>query len=70
MNGRNRLKASRDFMRWFGRLTGDQTVSTPSRSEAGAAGVSMLEFDRYGKAARRTRELMDMVHETARSSAE
>ena len=57
MNGWNRFKASRDFMEWFEGLAGDQTVVTLPQSEAfvqaGAAGVSVVEFDRRGKAARR-----------------
>ena len=59
MNGWNRFKASRDFMEWFEGLAGDQTVVTLPQSEAfvqaGAAGVSVVEFDRRGKAARATR---------------
>ena len=69
MNGWNRFKASRDFMEWFGGLAGDQTVVTLPQSEAfvqaGAAGVSVVEFDRRGKAARATRELVDTVREAA-----
>ena len=56
MNGWNRFKASRDFMEWFEGLAGDQTVVTLPQSEAfvqaGAAGASVVEFDRRGKAAR------------------
>lgn len=69
MNGWNRFKASRDFMEWFGGLVGDQTVVTLPQSEAfvqaGAAGVSVVEFDRRGKAAKATRELADTVREAA-----
>ena len=69
MNGWNRFKASRDFMEWFDGLAGDQTVVTLPQSEAfvqaGAAGVSVVEFDRRGKAARATRELVDTVREAA-----
>ena len=53
MNGWNRFKASRDFMEWFEGLAGDQTVVTLPQSEAfvqaGAAGVSVVEFDRRGQ---------------------
>lgn len=69
MNGWNRFKASRDFMEWFEGLAGDQTVVTLPQSEAfvqaGAAGVSVVEFDRRGKAARATRALVDTVREAA-----
>ena len=69
MNGWNRFKASRDFMEWFGGLAGDQAAVTPPQSEAfvqaGAASVSVVEFDRRGKAARATRELVDTVREAA-----
>ena len=69
MNGWNRFKASRDFMEWFDGLAGDQTVVTLPQSEAfvqaGAAGVSVVEFDRRGKAARATRALVDTVREAA-----
>ena len=62
-------KASRDFMEWFEGLAGDQTVVTLPQSEAfvqaGAAGVSVVEFDRRGKAARATRALVDTVREAA-----
>lgn len=55
MNGWNRFKASRDFMEWFKGLAGDQTVATLPQSEAfvqaGAAGKSVVEFDRRGKRA-------------------
>lgn len=68
-NGWNRFKASRDFMEWFEGLAGDQTVVTLPQSEAfvqaGAAGVSVVEFDRRGKAARATRALVDTVREAA-----
>ena len=69
MNGWNRFKASRDFMEWFEGLAGDQTVVTLPQSEAfvqaGAAGVSVVQFDRRGKAARATRALVDTVREAA-----
>ena len=69
MNGWNRFKASRDFMEWFEGLAGDQTVVTLPQSEAfvqaGAAGVSVVEFDRRGKAARATRAMVDTVREAA-----
>ena len=69
MNGWNRFKASRDFMEWFGGLAGDQTEVTLPQSEAfvqaGAAGVSVVEIDRRGKAARATRALVDTVREAA-----
>ena len=69
MNGWNRFKASRDFMEWFEGLAGDQTVVTLPQSEAfvqaGAAGVSVVKFDRRGKAARATRALVDTVREAA-----
>ena len=69
MNGWNRFKASRDFMEWFEGLAGDQTVVTLPQSEAfvqaGAAGVSVVEFDRRGKAAKATRALVDTVREAA-----
>ena len=69
MNGWNRFKASRDFMEWFDGLAGDQTVVTLPQSEAfvqaGAAGVSVVQFDRRGKAARATRAMVDTVREAA-----
>ena len=69
MNGWNRFKASRDFMEWFEGLAGDQTVVTLPQSEAfvqaGAAGVSVVQFDRRGKAARATRAMVDTVREAA-----
>lgn len=52
-------------MAWFEGLAGDQTVATLPQSEAfvqaGAAGKSVVEFDRRGKAAKATRELVDTV---------
>ena len=69
MNGWNRFKASRDFMEWFEGMAGDQTVVTLPQSEAfvqaGAAGKSMVEFDRRGKAAKATLALVDTVREAA-----
>lgn len=69
MNGWNRFKASRDFMEWFEGLAGDQTVATLPQSEAfvqaGAAGKSVVEFDRRGKAAKATLALVDTVREAA-----
>ena len=69
MNGWNRFKASRDFMQWFEGLAGDQPVATLPQSEAfvqaGAAGRSVVEFDRRGKAAKATRVLEDTVREVA-----
>lgn len=69
MNGWNRFKASRNFMKWFGGLAGSQTVVTLPQSEAfaqaGAAGVPAVEFDRRDKAAKATCELADTVRETA-----
>ena len=67
MNGWNRFKASRDFMEWFEGLAGDQTVVTLPQSEAfvqaGAAGKSVVEFDRRGKAAKATLALVGTVRE-------
>ena len=61
MNGWNR------FMEWFEGLAGDQTVATLPQSEAfvqaGAAGRSVVEFDRRGKAAKATLALVDTVRE-------
>lgn len=69
MNGWNRFKASRDFMAWFEGLAGDQTVATLPQSEAfvqaGAAGKSVVEFDRRGKAAKATLVLVGTVREAA-----
>lgn len=70
MNGWNRFKASpRHFRQWFEGLAGDQTVATLPQSEAfvqaGAAGRSVVEFDRRGKAAKATRVLEDTVREVA-----
>ena len=69
MNGWNRFKASRDFMEWFEGLAVDQTVATLPQSEAfvqaGAAGKSVVEFDRRGKAAKATLALVDAVREAA-----
>lgn len=69
MNGWNRFKASRDFMEWFEGLTGNQTVATLSQSEtfvqAGAASKFVVEFDRRGKAAKVTLNLVDTVREAA-----
>ena len=81
MNGWNRFKASRDFMEWFEGLGGgpkggppappllDQTVATLPQSEAfvqaGAAGKSVAEFDRRGKAAKATLALVGTVREAA-----
>ena len=69
MNGWNRFKASRDFMEWFEGLAGDQTVATLPQSEAfvqaGAAGKSVVEFDRRGKAAKATLALVGTVREAA-----
>ena len=69
MNGWNCFKASRDFMEWFGGLAGDQTVATLPQSEAfvqaGAAGKSVVEFDRRGKAAKATLALVGTVREAA-----
>lgn len=69
MNGWNRFKASRDFMEWFEGLAGDQTVAKLPQSEAfvqaGAAGKSVVEFDRRGKAAKATLALVGTVREAA-----
>lgn len=69
MNRWNRFKASRDFMEWFEGLAGDQTVATLPQSEAfvqaGAAGRSVVEFDRRGKAAKATLALVGTVREAA-----
>ena len=69
MNGWKRFKASRDFMEWFEGLAGDQTVATLPQSEAfvqaGAAGKSVAEFDRRGKAAKATLALVGTVREAA-----
>ena len=66
MNGWNRFKASREG---FEGLAGDQTVVTLPQSEAfvqaGAACVSVVQFDRRGKAARATRAMVDTVREAA-----
>ena len=56
MNGWNRFKASRDFMEWFEGLAFVQ---------AGAAGKSVVEFDRRGKAAKATLALVGTVREAA-----
>lgn len=68
-HGWNRFKASRDFMEWFEGLAGDQTVATLPQSEAfvqaGAAGKSVVEFDRRGKAAKATLALVGTVREAA-----
>ena len=60
MNGWNRFKAG---------LAGDQTVATLPQSEAfvqaGAAGKSVVEFDRRGKAAKATLALVGTVREAA-----
>lgn len=67
--GWNRFKASRDFMEWFKGLAGDQTVATLPQSEAfvqaGAAGKSVVEFYRRGKAAKATLALVGTVREAA-----
>lgn len=56
-------------MAWFEGLAGDQTVATLPQSEAfvqaGAAGKSVAEFDRRGKAAKATLALADTVREAA-----
>ena len=69
MNGWNRFKASRDFMEWFDGLAGVQTVVTLPQSEAfvqaGAAEKSVVEYDKRGKAARATVELVNAAREAA-----
>ncbi|MCR0487449.1 chromosome partitioning protein, partial [[Clostridium] innocuum] len=69
MNGWNRFKASRDFMEWFDGLAGVQTVVKLPQSEAfvqaGAAEQSVVEYDKRGKAARATMELVNTVRDAA-----
>lgn len=56
-------------MEWFRGLPGDQTVVTLSQSEAfvqtGASEQSVVEYDRRGKAAKATMELVNTVREAA-----
>lgn len=67
MNGGNRFKASCEFMGWFEGLAGYRTVAMLPQSgafvQAGAAGRSVVEFDRRGKAAKATFALADTVRE-------
>lgn len=69
MNGWNRFKASCDFMEWFEGLASGQTVAMLPQSgafvQAGAAGRSVVEFDRRGKAAKATLALVDAAREAA-----
>lgn len=69
MNGWNRFKASCDFMEWFEGLADYRTVAMLPQSgafvQAGAAGRSVVEFDRRGKAAKATLALVDAAREAA-----
>ena len=69
MNGWNRFKASCDFTERFEGLASGQTVAMLPQSEAfvqaGAAGSSVAEFDRRGKAAKATLVLVDAAREAA-----
>lgn len=67
MNGWNRFKASHDFTERFEGLASGQTGAPLPQSEAfaqaGAAGKSVVEFDRRGKAAKATLAMADMIRE-------
>ena len=70
MSGWNHFKASCEVRRACRRPDGGHTAQSEAFAQAGAAGVSVVEFDRRGKAARATCELVDTVRETAGFPAE
>lgn len=70
LNGWNRWRASSDFLEWFrGSMGGDVLIYKLPQSEqfvqAGASGVSVVEYARHGGAAKATLELCNAVRKLA-----
>ena len=67
LNGWNRFKASRDFMAWFIEQDGPQMIAKLPQSElfvqAGADGVSIVQFKKSSKAAGATLDLVNMIRQ-------
>lgn len=74
LNGWNRWRASADFLEWFKQSSGDASIFKLPQSEqfvqAGAAGISIVEFARHGNAVRATLDLCNAVRKLAGFSAE
>jgi chromosome partitioning protein len=69
LNGWNRWRASSDFLEWFKENSGDVPIYKLPQSEqfvqAGASGVSVVEYARHGSAAKSTLELCNAVRKLA-----
>lgn len=67
LNGWNRWRASGDFLEWFRRSNSDAPVYKLPQSEqfvqAGARGMSVVEYARHGSAVTAVRNLCDAVRE-------
>lgn len=65
LNGWNRWRASSDFLEWFKANSGDVLIYKLPQSEqfvqAGASGVSVVEYARHGAAVKATLELCNAV---------
>ena len=69
LNGWNRWRASSDFLEWFKENSVDVPIYKLPQSEqfvqAGASGVSVVEYARHGAAAKSTLELCNAVRKLA-----
>lgn len=69
LNGWNRWRASSDFLEWFKGNSGDVPIYKLPQSEqfvqAGASGVSVVEYARHGAAVKATLELCNAVRALA-----
>lgn len=68
LNGWNRWRASSDFKAWFRQQADGPVVTLPQSEQfvqAGAAGLSVVEYAPRSSAARATRELCDAIRELA-----
>lgn len=66
LNGWNRWRASADFKAWFRSQADGQVVTLPQSEQfvqAGAAGLSVVEYAPRSSAARATLELCDVVRQ-------
>lgn len=74
VNGTNRFRMCASFMAWLEKKPWAKNVVKVPQSEtivqAGAAGKSVVEFDRRGKAAKATLALVGTVREAAGSPKE
>lgn len=74
LNGWNRWRASSDFLDWFRGSSGDAPILKLPQSEqfvqAGALGISVIEYARHGSVVRATLDLCNRVRIMAGFSAE